>query len=84
MTAGTNDLLTGSQDATLIVERIERLEEEKKGIGDDIKDAKAEWKSRGFDPKMLAYVLAQRKLSREERLEQRTMQETYLNALGLL
>ena len=64
------------------IERIERLEEEKKGIADDIKDIYAEAKGTGFDTKVLRKVVSLRKKSREERAEEAELLELYMNALG--
>ena len=65
------------------VERIERLEEEKKEIADDIKDVYAEAKGNGFDTKVLRRVIALRKLDQNERQEQEAILDLYLNALGM-
>ncbi len=67
-----------------IVERIERLEEEKKTISDDIKDVYAEAKANGFDTKALRRVVSLRKQDLNERLEQEAVLDTYLAALGML
>jgi uncharacterized protein (UPF0335 family) len=66
------------------VERIERLEEEKKTISDDIRDVYAESKSNGFDVKALRAVIRLRKQEPTERNEQQLILETYMNALGML
>ena len=66
------------------IERIERLEEEKKTISDDIKDVYGEAKSTGFDSKTLKKVIAIRKQDKDERMEQEAILETYLIALGLI
>lgn len=66
------------------VERIERLEEEKKSIADDIRDVYAEAKSNGFDVKALREVIKLRKQDAGERHEHELILETYLNALGML
>ena len=66
------------------VERIERLEEEKKTISDDIRDVYAEAKANGFDPKALRTVVRLRKEDVEERKEYEAILETYLAALGML
>jgi uncharacterized protein (UPF0335 family) len=66
-----------------IVERIERLEEEKKTIADDIKEVYAEAKGNGFDVKTLRQVVRLRKQDREEREEQEAMLDLYLHALGM-
>ena len=66
------------------IQRIERLEEEKKTISDDIRDVFAEAKSNGFDPKIMRQVLKIRKMETAERQEQDALLETYLAALGML
>lgn len=65
------------------VERIERLEEEKKTIADDIKDVYGEAKSMGYDTKVLRKVIAIRKQDQNDRLEQEAILDTYLHALGM-
>ena len=65
-----------------LVARIEKLEEEKKGIGDDIKESYAEAKAVGFDTKVLRQVIRLRKLDRQEREEQEQVRDLYLHALG--
>jgi uncharacterized protein (UPF0335 family) len=66
------------------IQRIERLEEEKKTISDDIRDVFAEAKSNGFDPKIMRQVLKIRKMETAERQENDALLETYLAALGML
>jgi uncharacterized protein (UPF0335 family) len=65
-----------------IVERIERLEEEKKTIADDIKEVYAEAKGTGYDTKVLRKVIAIRKRDRNERLEEEAILDLYLQAVG--
>ena len=65
------------------VERIERMEEEKKAIADDIKEIYAEAKGNGFDTKVLRQVIRIRKQDRNERLEQEAILELYMSALGM-
>lgn len=65
-----------------VIERIERLEEEKKAIADDIKDVYGEAKSNGFDTKVLRQVVRIRKLDQAERQEQEALLDLYLAALG--
>lgn len=65
------------------VERIERLEEEKKTIADDIKDVYAEAKGNGFDTKVLRKVISLRKQDANERAEQDAILDLYLQALGM-
>lgn len=67
-----------------IIERIERLEEEKKTISDDIRDVYAEAKGNGFDVKVLRTIIRLRKQDANERQEQETILETYMQALGML
>jgi uncharacterized protein (UPF0335 family) len=66
-----------------IVDRIERLEEEKKAIAGDIKEVYAEAKGNGFDPKILRKVIGFRKRDQNEREEEEAMFELYLGALGI-
>jgi uncharacterized protein (UPF0335 family) len=66
------------------VERIERLEEEKKALSDDIRDVYAEAKGNGYDVKALRQVVKLRKQDTDERAEQEAILETYLHALGML
>jgi uncharacterized protein (UPF0335 family) len=67
-----------------IVERIERLEEEKKATSDDIRDVYAEAKGNGFDVKALRTIVRLRKLDTDERREEQEVLETYMHALGML
>ncbi|WP_298167652.1 DUF2312 domain-containing protein [Novosphingobium sp.] len=67
----------------LLIERIERLEEEKKGISDDIKDVYDEAKATGYDPKILRAVIRLRKMKPDDRREYEAILETYMCALGL-
>src|SRR5258708_19729553 len=66
------------------VERIERLEEEKKTISDDIRDVYAESKGNGFDVKALRAVIRLHKQDAQELQDHELILETYLNALGRL
>ena len=67
-----------------IIERIERLEEEKKAISDDIKDVFGEAKANGFDTKVLRQIVRLRKQDMAEREEQETIRDLYMHALGML
>jgi uncharacterized protein (UPF0335 family) len=67
----------------LFIERIERLEEEKKGIADDIRDVYSEAKSNGYDTKTMRAVVRLRKLEAHTRQEMDALLETYRSALGL-
>jgi uncharacterized protein (UPF0335 family) len=66
------------------VERVERLEEEKKAIADDIRDVYAEAKVNGYDTNALRTVVRLRKLDVNQRREQEAVLETYMHALGML
>lgn len=67
-----------------VVERVERLEEEKKALSDDIRDVYAEAKGHGFDVKALRSIVRLRKQDTDERKEQEAILETYMHALGML
>jgi len=67
-----------------IVERVERLEEERKTISDDIRDVYVEAKGNGFDVKALRTIVRMRKQDAHERQEQETILETYMHAMGML
>jgi uncharacterized protein (UPF0335 family) len=66
------------------VERVEKLEEEKKAISDDVRDVYAEAKANGYDTKALRTVVKLRKMDINERKEQEAVLETYMHALGML
>ncbi|MEP9359372.1 DUF2312 domain-containing protein [Sphingomonas sp. KR3-1] len=72
-----------AEQLRLFIERIERLEEEKKGIADDIKDVYAEAKSTGFDVKTMRSIVRLRKMEKHHRDEAEMLLETYKQALGL-
>ena len=67
-----------------VIERIERLEEEKKATSDDIREVYAEAKGNGFDVKALRSIVRMRKMDTDERREQQEVLETYMHALGML
>jgi uncharacterized protein (UPF0335 family) len=67
-----------------VIERIERLEEEKKATSDDIREVYAEAKVNGFDVKALRTIVRLRKQDADERKEEEAVLETYLHALGML
>lgn len=67
----------------LLIERIERLEEEKKGIADDIKDVFAEAKGEGYDTKIMKDIIRYRKMNPDDRRYWDEVFETYKMALGL-
>lgn len=68
----------------LLIERVERLEEEKKGTADDIRDVYAEAKAVGYDPKIMRQIVRLRKMKPDDRSEQEMVLDTYKNALGML
>lgn len=74
----------GRDQLKAFIERVERLEEEKKAIADDIRDVYAEAKGSGFDVKALRTIVRLRKQDAEERKEQEAILETYMHALGML
>jgi uncharacterized protein (UPF0335 family) len=67
-----------------IVERIERLEEEKASLASDIRDVYTESKGNGFDVKALRAIVRMRKQDPNERQEQETIRDTYMHALGMI
>ncbi|HZF46194.1 MAG TPA: DUF2312 domain-containing protein [Sphingomonadaceae bacterium] len=67
----------------LLIERVERLEEEKKGISDDIRDAYAEGKAVGYDTKIMRQIVRLRKMNPDDRREMEIILETYKVALGI-
>lgn len=66
------------------IERVERLEEEKAALMQDIRDVFAEAKSSGFDPKVMRQIIRIRKMEESERDEQETLLDLYKQALGML
>ena len=77
MAAATDDRLR------LLIERVERLEEEKKGIADDIKDVYGEAKAVGYDTKIMKQIVRLRKMKPDDRSEMEMLLDTYKAALGL-
>lgn len=75
--------VAGSQ-LKAIVERIERLEEEKREVAEQIKEVYAEAKGNGFDVKTIRKVIGLRKKSAEDRSEEEAMLDLYLHALGMV
>ena len=73
-----------AEQLRLFIERIETLEEEKKGIADDIKDVYAEAKGTGFDTKTMKAIVRLRKMDAAARQEAEALLDTYKTALGLL
>jgi uncharacterized protein (UPF0335 family) len=78
------DITIAKDQLRSIVERIEKLEEEKRTIADDIKDVYGEAKANGFDTKVLRQVVRIRRQDKAEVAEQDAIRDLYLNALGML
>lgn len=78
-----NDAPVSDDQLRLFIERIERLEEEKKGISDDIRDVYLESKSQGYDPKIMRQIVRLRKLPPHDRKEMEAILDIYKNALGI-
>jgi uncharacterized protein (UPF0335 family) len=77
-----SDVIAADQ-LRLFIERIERLEEEKKAMADDIKDVYAEAKSNGYDTKTMRTIVRLRKMEKHHRDEAEMLLDTYKAALGL-
>ncbi len=82
MTIGHNGI--AGEILQSLIERIERLEDEKRGIADDIKDVYAEAKAQGFDPNIMREVIKLRKMEESAREEREQLIAVYANALGML
>ena len=78
-----SDAPVSDDQLRLFIERIERLEEEKKGISDDIRDVYLEGKSQGYDPKIMRQIVRLRKLPPHDRKEMEAILDIYKNALGI-
>ena len=76
--------MTTNNQLKALVERIEKLEEDKAAIAEDIKSVFAESKSHGFDPKIIKQVLALRKKDAKKRAEEQALLSVYMDALGML
>lgn len=72
-----------AEQLRLFIERVERLEEEKKGISDDIRDVYSEMKSNGYDTKIVRQIVKLRRMETHDRLEMEALLDTYKSALGL-
>jgi uncharacterized protein (UPF0335 family) len=72
-----------ADELRLLIERIERLEEEKKAMADDIRDVYSEAKSRGYDAKIMRQIVRLRKMETHDRQEMDAILETYRSALNL-
>lgn len=72
-----------ADELRLLIERIERLSEEKKAIADDVKDVYGEAKARGYDAKTMRRIVALRKMEPNDRQEAEALLQTYASAIGL-
>ncbi len=86
--AKKDEIATGTEEVNAghlraFIERIERLEEEKKALADDIKDVYAEAKGNGFDVKIIRKIVSIRKQDRDKRREEEEILDLYLAALGM-
>jgi uncharacterized protein (UPF0335 family) len=84
MAAASASVSFAKDQLRTIVERIERLEEEKQALADDIKEVYAEAKGNGFDAKVLRTVVRLRKQDSSERAEQEALLDLYMHALGMV
>lgn len=75
--------LSAQQQLRQFVEQLERLDEEKRAVQDDMKDKFAEMKALGFDTKAVRKLLKLRKMSRDARLEEEAILTTYMHAIGM-
>lgn len=82
MTIGHNGI--AGDELRQFIERIERLEEEKRSLGEDIKEVYAEAKGRGYDTKTIRKIVALRRKSEQERAEEAATLDLYMHALGML
>ena len=73
----------GDDRLRLLIERVERLEEEKKGLGDDIRDVYNEAKAAGYDAKIMRQIVRLRKMKPDDRREMEAILDVYKNALGI-
>ncbi len=80
MSAGHNST---DERLMLLIERIERLEDEKKGVADDIRDVYSEAKAVGYDAKIMRQIIKLRKMRPDDRREMELLLDTYKTAVGL-
>ena len=79
-----SEIGVGGDQLRALIERIERLEEEKKAISEDIKEVYGEAKGGGFDVKTIRQIVRIRKLDANDRMEQEAILDTYMHALGMV
>lgn len=82
MPDGATDKGISAQRLKSFIERIERLEEEKKNLGTDLKEVYSEAKGGGFDTKIMRQVVRIRKMDKQDRQEQEAILQLYLDAIG--
>jgi uncharacterized protein (UPF0335 family) len=80
----SDEATTTDQQLRLFIERIERLEEEKKGIADDIRDVYSEAKANGYDAKIMRQIVRLRKMPINDRKEMEAILDVYKSALGIV
>ena len=78
-----SEATVSDEQLRLFIERIERMEEEKKGVADDIRDTYNEAKSQGYDPKIMRQIVRLRKLPPHDRKEMEAILDVYKSALGI-
>ncbi|GAA0651875.1 MULTISPECIES: DUF2312 domain-containing protein [Pseudomonadota] len=78
-----SETISADDQLRLFIERIERLEEERKGVADDIRDTYNEAKSQGYDAKIMRQIVRLRKMEPHDRQEMEAILDTYKAALGL-
>lgn len=81
--SGVSSGHVAADELRLLIERVERLEEEKAGLQEDIKDVKGEAKSRGYDVKAINRIIAIRKKKPEQFAEEEAILAVYMHALGM-
>lgn len=77
------DITVSGQRLKSFIERIERLEEEKKALAEDIRDVYAEAKGTGFEPKIIRKIVSLRKANLEKRREEQELLDLYMSAIGM-
>ena len=78
-----SETISADDQLRLFIERIERLEEERKGVADDIRDTYNEAKSQGYDAKIMRQIVRLRKMEPHDRQEMEGILQTYVSALGM-
>lgn len=84
ISAGTTPENFASERLKALIERIERLEQEKSDLASDIRDVYAEAKSTGFEPKVIRQIVRLRKMDSNDRQEQEDLLDLYMSSLGMI